>query len=284
MGTAPIFPLDRVTIVGVVNLTPDSFSDGGRLLRSDGTPDVAAVLAAGRALAEAGAGVLDIGGESTRPGAAPVPAALEIARTLPAIEALAKELDTKLSIDTRKASVAEAALAAGARVVNDVSGLRHDPALARVAAAAGAALVLGHLRGEPASMQREIHFDDVVCEVAAELAEAAARARALGFSGELLVDPGIGFGKRSAHNLALLANLAELKRRVGLPVLVGPSRKSFLGELTGDEVGERDLATAIVSGIAVFAGADALRVHDAGAARRAVALGSALRAARRPGA
>jgi dihydropteroate synthase len=284
MGTAPIFPLDRVTIVGILNLTPDSFSDGGRLLRSDGTADVEAALAAARALLEGGADVLDIGGESTRPGAEPIGAALEILRTRPVIEALAKELDTKLSIDTRKAAVAEAALAAGARVVNDVSGLRHDPLLARVAASAGAALVVGHLRGEPATMQREVHFDDVVSEVAAELLEAAARARALGFSGELVVDPGIGFGKRSAHNLELLANLAELKRRVGLPVMVGPSRKAFLGELTGDEVAERDLASAIVSGIAVFAGADALRVHDASAARRAVALGSALRGARRPGA
>jgi len=284
MGMAPIFPLDRVTIVGVLNLTPDSFSDGGRLLRSDGAPDVGAALLAARALVLAGADVLDIGGESTRPGAEPVAAALEIARTLPVIEALAKELDTKLSIDTRKASVAEAALAAGARVVNDVSGLQHDPALARVAAAGGAALVLGHLRGEPARMQLEIQFGDVLGEVAAELMQAAARARALGFGGELVVDPGLGFGKHSAHNLALLANLGELKRRVGLPVLVGPSRKAFLGELTGDGVAERDLATAIVSGIAVFAGADALRVHDAGAARRAVALGSALRAARRAGA
>ena len=284
MGMAPIFPLDRVTIVGVLNLTPDSFSDGGRLLRSDGAPDVGAALMAARALVLAGADVLDIGGESTRPGAEPVAAALEIARTQPVIEALAKELDTKLSIDTRKASVAEAALAAGARVVNDVSGLQHDPALASVAAAGGAALVLGHLRGEPARMQREIQFGDVLGEVAAELMQAAARARALGFGGELVVDPGLGFGKASAHNLTLLANLGELKRRVGLPVLVGPSRKAFLGELTGDGVAERDLATAIVSGIAVFAGADALRVHDVGAARRAVALGSALRAARRAGA
>jgi dihydropteroate synthase len=284
MGTAPIFPLDRVTVVGVVNLTPDSFSDGGRLLHSDGRPDLAAALVAARALAGAGADVLDVGGESTRPGATPVPTALEIARTRPVIEALAKELGTPLSIDTRNAAVAEAALAAGARVVNDVSGLRHDAALARVAEAAGAALVLGHLRGTPTTMQREVQFDDVLSEVAAELAEAAARARALGFRGELVVDPGIGFGKHTVHNLVLLANLGELKRRVGLPVLVGPSRKAFLGELTGDAVAERDLATAVVSGIAVFAGADALRVHDASAARRAVALGSALRAARRPGA
>ncbi len=198
MAKALLFPPDRVTIVGVVNLTPDSFSDGGRLLRGDGAPDIAAALAAARALVEAGAHVLDVGGESTRPGASEVPAALEIARTCAVIEALAKELPAPISIDTRKAVVAEAALAAGARVVNDVSGLRHDPALARVAAAADAALVLGHLRGAPATMQREIAFADVVAEVAAELAESAAQARALGFRGELVVDPGLGFGKRLA--------------------------------------------------------------------------------------
>ncbi len=280
----PIFPVGRVTIVGVLNLTPDSFSDGGRLLGAGGAPDLAAALAAARALVAAGADVLDIGGESTRPGAQEVPAAVEIARTRPVIEALAKELSVPLSIDTRKAAVAEAALAAGARVVNDVSGLRHDPTLARLAAEAGAALVLGHLRGEPATMQHEICFDDVLCEVAAELSAAADAARSSGFRGELLADPGIGFGKRLPHNLALLANLAELRARVGLPLLVGVSRKAFLGELTGDGVSERDLASAIVCGIAAFAGADALRVHDAGGARRAVALGVALRAAKRPAA
>lgn len=281
MAAAPIFPQGRVTIVGVLNLTPDSFSDGGRLLRGDGAPDRDAALAAARALVEAGAHVIDVGGESTRPGAAGVPAALEIARTAPVIEALAKELPTPISIDTRKAAVAEAALAAGARVVNDVSGLGHDPALARVADAGGAALVLGHLRGEPATMQHEIAFADALAEVAAELVAAKERARALGFRGELVADPGIGFGKRLPHNLALLANLAELRARVGLPVLVGPSRKTFLGELTGDPVGERDLATAVVCGIAVFAGADAVRVHDVAGVRRAVAIGAALRAAQR---
>jgi len=281
MAAAPIFPPDRVTIVGVLNLTPDSFSDGGRLLRDDGAPDLAAALASAQALMRAGAHVLDVGGESTRPGAGEVPVALEIARTCPVIEALAKELPIPISIDTRKAAVAEAALAAGARVVNDVSGLRHDPALARVAGAAGAALVLGHLRGEPATMQQEVAFADALGEVAEELAASKAQARVLGFGGELVADPGLGFGKRLPHNLALLANLAELRRRVGLPILVGPSRKAFLGELTGDAVGERDLATAVVCGIAVFAGADAVRVHDVGGARRAVAIGAALRAARR---
>jgi dihydropteroate synthase len=284
MAATTIFPAGRVTIVGVLNLTPDSFSDGGRLLAASGAPDVAAALAAARALVAAGAHVLDVGGESTRPGAGEVPAALEIARTCPVIEALAKELSAPISIDTRKAAVAEAALAAGARAVNDVTGLRHDPALARVAADARAALVLGHLRGEPATMQQDVAFDDVVAEVAEELREAKERAAALGFQGELIADPGIGFGKRLPHNLALLANVAELRARVGLPILVGPSRKAFLGELTGDPAEARDLATAVACGVAVFAGADAVRVHDAGGARRAVAIGAALRAARRPGA
>ncbi len=279
-----IFRPGRVTIVGVLNLTPDSFSDGGRLLGDDGAPDLTAALAAATALVAAGADVIDVGGESTRPGAREVHAAVEIARTCPVIEALAKALPVPLSIDTRKAAVAEAALTAGARVVNDVSGLRHDPALARLAAQAGAALVLGHLRGEPATMQDQIQFGDVLCEVAAELQAAAAAARALGFHGELVADPGIGFGKRLPHNLALLANLPELRARVGLPLLVGVSRKAFLGELTGDAVSERDLASAIVCGIAAFSGADALRVHDAAGARRAVALGAALRAAQRPAA
>jgi dihydropteroate synthase len=280
MAATPIFPPGRVTLVAVLNLTPDSFSDGGRLLRAEGTPDVPATLAAARALVAAGADVLDVGGESTRPGAPEVPAALEIARTRPVIEALAKELPTPLSIDTRKAEVAEAALAAGARVVNDVSGLRHDTSLARVAQAAGATLVLGHLRGEPATMQRDIRFTDVVGEVAAELRASAAEARAQGFRGELVADPGIGFGKLLPHNLALLANLGELRARVGLPLLVGPSRKAFLGELTGDPAPARDLATAVVCGIVAVSGVDALRVHDVAAARRAVAIGAALAAAR----
>jgi dihydropteroate synthase len=282
MRDAPVFPPDRVTIVGVLNATPDSFSDGGRLLGADGAPDLRAARAAAEALVAAGAHVIDVGGESTRPGSAPVPADVEIGRTRPLIEALAKDLAVPLSIDTRKARVAEAALDAGARVVNDVSGLGHDPALAELAARRGATLVLGHLRGEPAGMQDEVAFADVLAEVGDELAAALARARSAGVpQGRLVADPGIGFGKRLAHNLALLANLGALRARLGVPVLVGPSRKAFLGELTGDPVGGRDLATAVVCGIAVFAGADAVRVHDAAGARRAVAIGAALRDARR---
>jgi dihydropteroate synthase len=285
MREAPIFPPDRVTIVGVINATPDSFSDGGRLLGGDGALDLGAACAAAHALVAAGAHVIDVGGESTRPGASPVPVAVEIARTRPLVEALAKGLAVPLSIDTRHAAVAEAALDAGARVVNDVSGGRHDPVLAAVAARAGATLIVGHLRGEPATMQQDVAFEDVLGEVGDELARALERARDAGVPrSRLAADPGLGFGKRLAHNLALLANAGELKARLGVPVLVGPSRKAFLGELTGDPVEARDLATAVACGIAVFAGADAVRVHDVAGARRAVALGQALRAARRPAA
>ena len=278
MVQSAIFPPHRVTIVGVLNATPDSFSDGGRFVRDGGPTDVGAALRAAEALLREGAHVLDVGGESTRPGAREVPAALEIARTRPLVEALAKRFDAPISIDTRKAEVAGAALEAGARLVNDVSGLARDPELARVAARAGAGLILGHLRGTPESMQRDPRFADVLAEVAAELGAAAERARAAGVPDErLAVDPGIGFGKRLEHNLVLLARAGELRRRLGLPVLVGPSRKAFLGELTGDPPEARDPASAAACAVAVFAGADAVRVHCAAGARRAVAVARALR-------
>lgn len=277
-----IFPPQRVTIVGVLNATPDSFSDGGRFVRGQGAaPDLDAARRWAEALLRDGAHVIDVGGESTRPGAAAVPAALEMDRTLPVIEALAKSTDAPISIDTRKAEVAEAALEVGARIVNDVSGLGFDPGLAAVVARAGAALVLGHLRGTPETMQDDPRFDDVVAEVGDELEASVARARAAGIPDQrLAVDPGIGFGKRLADNLALLAHCGRLRQRLGLPLLVGPSRKSFLGQLTGDPPQARDGASAAACAVAVFAGADAVRVHDAAAARRAVAVGRALREAR----
>jgi dihydropteroate synthase len=211
-----------------------------------------------------------------------VAASVEVARTRPVVEALTKAILAPVSIDTRRRVVAEAALDAGARVVNDVSGGRHDPGLLQVVAQSGATLIVGHLRGEPATMQRQIHFDDVLGEVAEELAVALAAAREAGVASERLVaDPGIGFGKQLAHNVALLANVGLLRARLGVPVLVGPSRKAFLGELTGEPVEARDAATAVVSAIAVFAGADAVRVHDVAGARRATRIAAALRRARR---
>ncbi|HEX9813960.1 MAG TPA: dihydropteroate synthase [Myxococcota bacterium] len=282
MTASAIFPRERVTVVGVLNTTPDSFSDGGRLLGDGGAVDLDAAVAAAARMIEAGAQMIDVGGESTRPGALETPLAIEIDRTVPVVEALAKRFAVTISIDTRKAAVAAAALGAGARVVNDVSGLGFDSALAGITAVAGASLILGHLRGTPESMQRNLHFDDVLGEVAAELGVSLAKARAAGIPNErLAVDPGIGFGKRLEDNLALLANAGRLGATLGMPVMVGPSRKAFLGSLTGDPIECRDLATAAACAVAIFAGADAVRVHDVAGAVRAAAVAGALRAARR---
>ena len=282
MIASMIFPRERVTVVGVLNATPDSFSDGGRLIDDTGAVDVDAAVAVAARMVEAGAEMIDVGGESTRPGAMETPLAIEIGRTAPVVEALAKRFAVKISIDTRKAAVAEAALDAGARVVNDVSGLGFDTALAGITAAAGASLIVGHLRGTPETMQQNPHFDDVLGEVATELGVSLAAARAAGIPDErLAVDPGIGFGKRLEDNLALLANLGSIGKTLGLPVLVGPSRKRFLGSLTGDPVECRDGATAAACAVAIFAGADAVRVHDVAGAVRAAAVASALRDARR---
>jgi dihydropteroate synthase len=284
MRESVLFRRDRVTIIGILNVTPDSFSDGGRFARAaSALPDIAAVLAEARAQLAAGADVLDVGGESTRPGAQPVTVAEELARTRPVVEALAKALHVPISIDTRCAEVAEAALDAGARIVNDVTGGAHEPELLRVAARQHALLILGHLRGQPATMQQGLAFADVLTEVGDELAEAIARAETAGVARERIVaDPGIGFGKRTAHNLALLANAGALRERLGVPVLVGPSRKRFLGELTGEaEPARRDAATHAACAIALFAGADGVRVHDVAGARVAARLALALREARR---
>jgi dihydropteroate synthase len=276
-----IFPRSRVTIVGVLNLTPDSFSDGGRWLQGNARyADVERVIEEAHRLERAGAHVLDVGGESTRPGAGEVAAPEEIRRVRPVIEALAKAIRLPISIDTRKASVARAALSAGATILNDVSGGEFDPELLSVAADSGATLILGHLRGVPATMQDAPHFDDVLREVGDELAERIERAEAAGVpTGRIVVDPGIGFGKRDEDNLTLLARAGELAARLGRPLIVGPSRKSLLGRLTGDPVEARDTATVAACAVAVFAGADALRVHDVAGGVRAAVVGAALRRA-----
>ncbi len=266
MGNEPVFPRQRVTIVGVVNVTPDSFSDGGRLVGSDGRVAVEAAIDAASAMADAGAHVLDVGGESTRPGAAEVPEGLEIDRTAPVVEALRARLPLPVSIDTRKAAVADAALEAGASIVNDVSGGTYDAGLASVAARHDATLIVNHIRGTPQTMQQAPRYDDVLAEVADE---------------RLAVDPGIGFGKRLEDNLELIAHVGWLRERLGRPLLIGLSRKSFLGHLTGDPVESRDLASHAAAAVAVFAGADAVRVHEVAGARRAVAVARALRDARR---
>ena len=195
--------------------------------------------------------------------------------------ALLSECSTlPLSIDTRKAEVARRAVELGARVINDVSGLAHDPEVACVAAESGAILVLGHMRGTPETMQIRPEYDDVLREVAAELEISVDRARAAGVpSAQIVIDPGIGFGKRLEDNLQLIAHVGWLRGRLGLPVLIGPSRKAFLGSVTGDPVHDRDAATAAACAVAAFVGADAVRVHEVLGARRAVAVGRALRGA-----
>jgi len=261
--------------MGVVNVTPDSFSDGGRFLAPE------AAIAHGRALVEAGADLLDIGGESSRPGAEPVPAEVELARVLPVIAGLARHVAVPLGVDTTKAAVARAALAAGASLVNDISALRFDPALAGVVAEAGAAVVLMHMRGTPRDMQQgEIVYADVVAEVRAFLAEALARAEAAGIPrGRVLLDPGLGFGKTVEHNLALLGGLPALLE-LGAPLVVGPSRKAFLGALLGAEVGERQWGTAAAVAAAVLGGAHVVRVHEVGPMRQVARVAWAVREGR----
>jgi len=265
----------RVLVVGVVNVTPDSFFDGGRYARAE------AAIAHGLTLAAEAADWLDVGGESTRPGSEPVSVEEESARVLPVIEGLAKQCALPLSVDTRRAEVADAALARGATVVNAVAGLR-DPELAAVCAAHGATLVLNHMRGEPATMQRAPSYTDVVREVADELLADAAAAESAGVPREKIwLDPGIGFGKRPReHSLVLIARLEELCG-LGYPVLVGPSRKSFLGALTGLPPAERLPGTLAVATACVLAGARALRMHDVAAARQAVDVAAAIRDTRR---
>jgi dihydropteroate synthase len=249
--------------MGVVNVTPDSFSDGGQFL------DPTAAIAHGRALTEAGAAILDIGGESTRPGAEPVSAEEELARVLPVVRALA-EGPVPVSIDTAKAEVAAAALEAGARMVNDVTG-GADPAMLALVARTGAAYVAMHMRGTPRTMQQLADYDDVVRDVSGALRARVEAALAAGVAREgLLTDPGIGFAKTLEHNVALLRALPEIASATGVPMLVGTSRKSFLARLSG-EAG-RDDATLATTVWSFEMGAAVVRVHDVAASARAVAL------------
>ena len=246
-----------VIIAGILNVTPDSFADGGRFA------SVESAVEAGLAMALAGAHWVDVGGESTRPKAEPVAESEEILRVVPVVERLAQSLGqrARISIDTYKAGTAHAALYAGATLVNDVSGGLLDPSILKVAAKAGVPVILGHLRGQPATMMADVHFEDVVAEVGAELGERIAAARAAGCR-EIWADPGIGFGKSMEHNLRLLAGLAELRARLGVPIMVGVSRKRFIGDLTGQPVNQRAFGTAGAVAAAVLSGAAAVRVHD----------------------
>ena len=264
--------LEQPVIIGIINVTPDSFSDGGQWRTVD------EAVAHGQRLKADGAQLLDVGGESTRPGAAPVAVREEIDRVVPAIRELVRRGLGPVSVDTRKAEVARAATDAGAAVVNDVSGLAFDPRMAGVVAAAGAGVIVMHMRGTPDTMDRlaEYRGGHVTPEVAAELQTAAGRAEAAGVArNRIVVDPGLGFAKTAAQNLRVLDELATIVA-LGYPVAVGPSRKRFLGAVTGRPVEDRDRATAVACALAWERGARLFRVHDVAITREALAIASAM--------
>jgi len=256
-GRAPLVLGPRTLVMGVINVTPDSFSDGGRAIDPLRARDIA------QAMEAAGADILDIGGESTRPGAEPVGAAEELARVVPALQAIAPSVAIPISIDSYKAAVAAAALDEGAAIVNDISGFGFDPQLGALVASRGAAAILMHTRGNFETMHERTDYGDVVAEVIVELQEALKRAADCGVERtQLIIDPGLGFSKRAAHSFAVLAGLTAIAE-MGLPILIGPSRKSFLASATGPLSSEdRDWATAAAITASVLAGAHIVRVHN----------------------
>lgn len=278
----------RTYLMGILNVTPDSFSGDGLLAQTDW---VAAAVAQATAQIAAGADIVDVGGESTRPGSPPTSADEELRRVIPVIRALAAVTDVPISIDTSKAQVARQALAAGAVIINDVWGFRLDPAMAQVAAESGAAVVLMHNRSRPQEAIQDarlggryvgVHYDDLMQEIARELAESITLALAAGVApAQVMIDPGLGFGKTVEQNLELIDRLGEL-RQLGYPLLVGPSRKSFTGAALQLPVDQRLEGTAAAVALAIDRGADIVRVHDVAAMRRVAALADAItrRAAR----
>ena len=261
----------RPIVMGILNVTPDSFSDGGRYV------GVSAALERAREMVNEGADIIDVGGESTRPGADPVPLEEELERVIPVIEAIKAELDVPISVDTYKAPVAEEALKAGAVMVNDVSGMRFSPDMARVVARYGAYGVVMHMKGTPRDMQKAPFYNDVVGEVKAFFQERLDHLVNQGVDKrKVILDPGIGFGKRLEDNLALVRGIPSFLE-LGCPLLLGPSRKSFIGRVLDLPVEERLEGTLAVVAIAVFLGATLVRVHDVMAARRAVDMAWALR-------
>ena len=266
--------LETPVVMAVVNVTPDSFSDGGKL------QSVAHAVDHGLRLVEEGAHILDIGGESTRPGAPPVDLETELARVVPVVEGLCRAgISVPISVDTQKPEVAQAAIEAGADIINDVSALK-APGMASVAANTGSIVILMHMRGIPETMQAApIHYEDTIREVKQHLQNRIDYATAAGIQRDrIITDPGIGFGKELRHNLTLTKHLAEFQA-LGCPILFGPSRKRFLGEITGRQVDDRDRATAAVCALAVLAGADIFRVHDVAAVTDALAVAHAVRSA-----
>jgi dihydropteroate synthase len=256
-GRDPLVLGERTLVMGILNVSPDSFAE------TSAARDVDALVAKALRMQADGADIIDLGGESTRPGAELVSAEVERDRVMPVVEALAGQLRIPLSIDTSKAAVASAALSAGAAIVNDVSGLHRDPELSHVVAGAGAALVIMHGRGTPKTMNLEAVYDDLMADVAGELRESVRLATAAGVPIErIIVDPGVGFAKRPSHSYGVLARLPELAAALARPILVGPSRKSFMREAVGGRPApERDWGTAAAVTAAVLGGAHIVRVH-----------------------
>lgn len=261
--------LSRPRVMGVLNVTPDSFSDGGRFTRRD------VALGQAESMAAAGATFVDVGGESTRPGAAPVPVQEELDRVVPVIEAIRRRIDVAVSVDTSKPEVMREAVSAGACLINDVYALRRPGAL-EAAASLDAAVCLMHMQGEPRSMQVDPRYGDVVAEVTQFLVERVEACESSGIArSRIVLDPGFGFGKSVAHNLALLAGLERIAR-AGLPLLVGLSRKSMLGAITGRPVDERVTGSAVLAALAAERGANIIRAHDVAATVDAIAIVGAL--------
>lgn len=267
--------LDRPRLMGVINVTPDSFSDGGE------TFDALAAIERGRVMVRDGADILDVGGESTRPGAKPVPPQVEIARIEPVVRALAAD-GVLVSVDTRNAAVMAAAIGAGARIINDISALTHDPDALPLVAASEASVILMHMQGEPQSMQTNPHYEDAAADVQAWLAARTAECIAAGIAAErIAVDPGIGFGKTVEHNLDILARLPFYKT-LGRPLVVGVSRKSFIARIGSGQPPHRRLGGSIAAALAaVHGGAHILRVHDVEETRLAIAVWEAIAGPRR---
>ena len=268
------FKLGKQTLLmGVLNVTPDSFSDGGLFL------DREKAIAQGLKMVEEGADLIDIGGESTKPGSKPLGLEEELRRVIPVIEALAKEVDVPISIDTYKSAVAKKAVEAGAQMINDISGLHFDPDLAHVASKEDVPLILMHTRGTPETMQKDVHYESLFSEILQYLRESIQRAESAGLDpGQIVIDPGIGFGKTLEDNLLIIKNLQEL-RILGKPILLGTSRKSFIGKILNTDVTERLEGTLSSIAIGVLNGAHIIRCHDVLEAKKAISVADAIRLA-----
>jgi dihydropteroate synthase len=266
----------RTLLMGVLNVTPDSFSDGGLYF------DKEKATAHGLRMVEEGADILDIGGESTRPGSKPLELDDELRRVIPVIESLAKELDIPISIDTYKSAVAQRAIEVGAEMINDISGLHYDPGLAKVAAKVDIPLVLMHIRGIPETMQRDVYYESLFSEIIQYLRDSIQRAESVGVDpAKIIIDPGIGFGKTVEDNLLIIKNLSEF-RILGKPIMLGTSRKSFIGKILNADVEDRLEGTLSSIAISVLNGAHIIRCHDVLQAKKAIAVADAIKMAGSP--